>query len=132
MDMNQFKHIQDPIARAEAMRAQAIADSIVDAIDGLRKLIKTATAKVAAHLEYRRTFDVLSGMTDRELDDIGINRGDIRAVALGLDPRPQPAIRCPGDALARRLALAEAFEQGKDEAKVVDFRTNDNRPAAAA
>jgi len=132
MDMNQFKNIQDPIARAEAMRAQAIADMIVDGIDSLRKLTKAAAAKVSAYLEYRRTFEVLTGMTDRELDDIGISRGDIPAVARGLDPRPQAAGRVPGDALARRLALAEAFEQGKEEAQVVGFRANDNRPAAAA
>jgi uncharacterized protein YjiS (DUF1127 family) len=132
MDMNQFKNIQDPIARAEALRAQAIADMIVDGVDSLRKLTKGVAAKVSAYLEYRRTFEVLAGMTDRELDDIGITRGDIPAVARGLDPRPQPAGRLPGDALARRLALAEAFEQGEVVAEVVELRANDNRPAAAA
>ncbi len=131
MDMNQFNNIQDPIARAEAMRAQAVADMITDAVVGLRNLFKGATAKLSAYLEYRRTFDVLAGMTDRELDDIGISRGDIPAVARGIDPRPQRAA-VPADALARRLALAEAFEQEKEEAAVVSFRANDNRPAAAA
>jgi len=131
MTTNQFDHIQDPIARAEAMRAQAVADMIIEAVEGLRNLVKTVTAKVSAYLEYRRTFDMLTGMTDRELDDIGISRGDIPAVARGVDPRPE-AIRRSGDALARRLAVAEAFEQGKVEAEVVGFRANDNRPAAAA
>ena len=131
MDMNQFNNIQDPIARAEALRAQAIAEMVVEATAGLRRAITAATAKVSAYLEYRRTFDVLAGLTDRELDDIGISRGDIPAVARGIDPRPQRN-SVPGDALARRLALAEAFEQGKEEARVVAFRANDNRPAAAA
>lgn len=131
MNTNQFDHIQDPIARAEAMRAQAVAEMIIEAVDGLRNLVKAATAKVSGYLEYRRTFDVLTGMTDRELDDIGISRGDIATVARGVDPRPE-AIRRPGDALARRLAVAEAFEQSKVEGEVVGIRANDNRPAAAA
>ncbi|GAB4361400.1 MAG: hypothetical protein Kow00114_15940 [Kiloniellaceae bacterium] len=131
MDMNQFNNIQDPIARAEAMRAQAIADMISDLITGVATLVKSAGAKLTAYIQYRRTFDMLAGMTDRELEDIGISRGDIPAVARGIDPRPQRNA-VPGDALARRLALAEAFEQEKEEAEVVTFRANDNRPAAAA
>jgi uncharacterized protein YjiS (DUF1127 family) len=130
MDMNQFNNIQDPVARAEAMRAQAVALMILDAVDSVRNGVKAVAAKVSAYIEYRRTFDVLTGMTDRELDDIGISRGDIPAVARGVDPRPEA--RRPGDALARRLAVAEAFEQGEVEAEVVGFRANDNRPAAAA
>lgn len=132
MKMDQFNNIQDPVARAEAMRAQAVAEMIIEAFDGLRSLVKAAAARISAYVEYRRTFDVLAGMTDRELDDIGINRGDIRAVARGFDPRPQAVDSRPGNALARRLAVAEAFEQGKTESEVADFRANDNRPAAAA
>ncbi|WP_340119017.1 RSP_7527 family protein [Pelagibius sp. 7325] len=130
MDTNQFNNIQDPIARAEAMRAQAIADMVSDMITGVASLVKSAAAKLTAYIEYRRTFDVLAGMTDRELEDIGISRGDIPAVARGIDPRPQRTL-VPGDALARRLALAEVFEEEK-KAEVVGFRANDNRPAAAA
>jgi len=130
MNTNQFNNIQDPIARAEAMRAQAIADMLTDMITGVAALVKSAAAKLTAYIEYRRTFDVLAGMTDRELEDIGISRGDIPAVARGVDPRPQRT-QVPGDALARRLALAEAFEEEKP-AEVVAFRANDNRPAAAA
>lgn len=100
-----FSNIQDPIARAEAMRAQAISEMFVDAIDGLRSLVKGAVAKVSAYLEFRRTYDVLSGMTDRELDDIGISRGDIADVARGYDPRPQAQQKLPGDALAQHLSL---------------------------
>src|SRR3546814_14257463 len=90
-----------------------MADGIIAGFDGLRSLVAAVKAKIAAYVEYRRTVDVLTTMTDRELDDIGISRGDIPAVARGVDPRPQAAERIPADALARRLALAEAFEQEK-------------------
>src|SRR3546814_7769370 len=72
MNSSQYKNIQDPIARAEAMRAEAIANAIFDGAVALRNLAKAAAAKVSGYFEYRRTVDVLSGMTDRELDDIGI------------------------------------------------------------
>lgn len=124
-----FNNIQDPIARAEAMRAQAIAEMFVDAIEGLRSLVKGSLAKVSAYLEFRRTYDVLSGMTDRELDDIGISRGDIADVARGIDPRPQVQQRVPGDALAQRLALAAIYDQ---DAPAAEERANDDRPAVAA
>src|SRR3546814_12529097 len=93
MNSSQYKNIQDPIARAEAMRAEAIANAIFDGAVALRNLAKAAAAKVSGYFEYRRTVDVLSGMTDRELDDIGITRGDIPAVARGVHPRPAPRRR---------------------------------------
>src|SRR5690606_18312747 len=96
MSTHPFSHIKDPIARAEAMRAQAMADMIVDGIDGVRRVVKAVARKVADYIEYRRTFAALAAMTDRELDDIGITRGDIPTVARGIDPRP--AERRPGDA----------------------------------
>ena len=110
MDMKQFNSIEDPIARAEAMRAAVIGEMIAGAIEGVRDVIKTAAAKLAAYARYRRTYDALSAMTERELDDIGISRADIALVARGFDPRGgrQPVA---GDALALRLALAETFEQ---------------------
>lgn len=124
-----FRNIQDPIARAEAMRAQAVAEMFVDAIEGLRSLVKGSVAKISAYLEFRRTYDVLSGMTDRELDDIGITRGDIADVARGYDPRPQARKQLPGDALAQRLALAAVYD---NEAPAAAERANDDRPAVAA
>src|SRR3546814_1027292 len=109
-----------------------MADGIIAGVDGLRKLVAAVQARIAAYVEYRRTVDVLTAMTDRELDDIDISRGDIPAVARGVDPRPQAAERIPGDTLARRLALDEAFEQEKAEDKVAGaIRANDNRPAVA-
>lgn len=130
MDSSYFNNIQDPIARAEAMRAQAIAALLSDAIDGLRDLVKGATRKLAAHFEYRRNYDLLTAMTDRELDDIGITRGDIPAVARGFDPRPTAVVQMPAKtALEQRIALAAAFD--KDATAEVPAN-QDRRPAAAA
>jgi|GEM_PF-7079045 len=128
MDMKQFNNIHDPIARAEAMRAQAVAEIILSGVNALRGFFKPAAAKLAAYLEYRRTFDTLSAMTDRELDDIGIGRGDIDAVARGIDPRAAREVSM-GDALAQRLALAKSFEQGS---KAAPAYHNDQHTAAAA
>ncbi len=130
MDMNQFNNIHDPIARAEAMRAQAVAEIILNGVNALRGFFKPATAKLAAYLEYRRTFDALSAMTDRELDDIGIGRCDIDAVARGIDPREQNGVSM-GDALAQRLALAKAFDK-EEEVSAPAFHSDDHRTAAAA
>lgn len=129
MTMMQFNNIQDPIARAEAMRAQAIAQLTVDAIEGLRGLVKGAAARLKAYARYRRNYNTLSQMTDRELDDIGISRADIPAVARGIDPRPRR--EAAADAAARRLALAEAFKAG---APTGEPANEDRRrePAAAA
>lgn len=130
MDMNQFNNIHDPIARAEAMRAQAVAEIILNGVNALRSFFKPATAKLAAYLEYRRTFDALSAMTDRELDDIGIGRCDIDAVARGIDPREQTGVSM-GDALTQRLALAKAFDK-EEEVAAPAFHSDDHRTAAAA
>lgn len=130
MNTNQFNNIQDPIARAEAMRAQVVADMLIDAINGLTDLVKSAAAKLVAYREYRRTYDVLSAMTDRELDDIGIHRSDIPAVAHGADPRPQREATV-GDALAQRLVLATVFEK-EEEVRKPAVQGDDHRTAAAA
>lgn len=130
MDTTQFNNIHDPIARAEAMRAQAVAEIILNGANALRGFFKAAAAKLEAHLEYRRTYETLSAMTDRELDDIGIGRGDIAAVARGFDPRKQAGIAL-GDALAQRLALAKAFDQAEEVRKPV-VHNDEHRTAAAA
>jgi len=130
MDTSYFNNIQDPIARAEAMRAQAIAALLTDAIDGLRDLVKGAIRKVATHFEYRRNYDLLTAMTDRELDDIGITRSDIPLDARGIDPRPTAQVQMPAKtALEQRIALAAAFEQDKTAA---NDTTTDRTAAAAA
>src|SRR3546814_1270605 len=46
MNTNTFDHIQDPIVRAEALRAKAMADGIIASFDGLRKLVAAVQAKI--------------------------------------------------------------------------------------
>src|SRR3546814_20055752 len=102
MNTNSFDHIQDPIVRAEALRAKAMADGIIAGVDGLRKLVAAVQARIAAYVEYRRTVDVRTAMTHRAPDDIRISRGDIPAVASALGPRQQAAERTPGRTEDRR------------------------------
>ena len=45
--------------------------------------IKSITEKLAAWRRYRDAVRELSALTDRELDDIGIRRGDIPFIAAG-------------------------------------------------
>lgn len=130
MDTKQFNYIQDPVARAEAMRAQVVADMVIDAVNGLTDLFKSTAAKLAAYREYRRTYDALSAMTDRDLDDIGIHRSNIPEVARGADPRPQREATM-GDALAQRLVLAKAFDK-EEEVRKPAIQGDDHHTAAAA
>lgn len=132
MNSNQFNNIQDPIARAEAMRAQAVAEMFLEATGSLRNLFRGAAAKLAAYRQFRQTYEALSVMTDRELDDIGITRADIGRVARGFDPRETVSV-ADGDALARRMALAEAFDQEAEAAQpVANSNSHDDRTAVAA
>jgi len=50
-------------------------------IEGLLDLIKTLTASLKRRKIYNATVKELSRLTDAELNDIGLNRGDIRSVA---------------------------------------------------
>ena len=47
----------------------------------LRKLVNRARSRLAAGRRYSTTVFELSRLSDRELSDIGINRGDIPFVA---------------------------------------------------
>lgn len=44
-------------------------------------LLGRLRARLEEHARYRRTRDELSALSDRELDDIGLARGDIEQVA---------------------------------------------------
>ncbi|UWQ31884.1 DUF1127 domain-containing protein [Leisingera sp. M527] len=46
-------------------------------------LVATATGMFAAWNDARATRNALSGLSDRELADIGMSRGDIETVATG-------------------------------------------------
>lgn len=45
------------------------------------QLIAALRRQLAVHRVYRRTYDELMTLTDRELDDIGVARCDIQRVA---------------------------------------------------
>ncbi len=51
----------------------------------MTKLIKNFLQKLRRNNAYRNTYNQLSRLTDRELADIGITRGDIKRVSKG-DP----------------------------------------------
>jgi uncharacterized protein YjiS (DUF1127 family) len=52
--------------------------------------LKTVTEKLKAWSRYREAIRQLSQLSDHELSDIGIGRGDIEAVA------KRPVVRNPG------------------------------------
>ena len=56
---------------------------IQDAIDGFNDLLKTYAIYKAKKAEYRQTVKELSKLTNFELNDIGICRGDIKNIARG-------------------------------------------------
>ena len=129
--MNTYTHenINDPIVRAQVMRSQAIADALVEFFATIGEIVRPAVARVSKYMEYRRVYGALSDMNDRELDDIGLCRGDIDAVARGYDPRPQREDYL-AQVLAQRAQLEKTFT-GEGEA-AEKAGANDNRTAAAA
>jgi uncharacterized protein YjiS (DUF1127 family) len=50
----------------------------------VKSFVKNLIARYISYKMYRQTVKELSAMTNKELSDIGINRGVIRDVALGL------------------------------------------------
>jgi uncharacterized protein YjiS (DUF1127 family) len=59
---------------------RVLADSAATRTSG-DSLLHRAVAWVAERRRYRRTLNELLALSDRELDDIGIGRGEIEAVA---------------------------------------------------
>jgi uncharacterized protein YjiS (DUF1127 family) len=56
---------------------------IQDAIEGFRDLRRSMKLRAERKASYKRTLKELSRLTDFELNDIGICRGDIRNIARG-------------------------------------------------
>ena len=129
--MNTYTHenINDPIIRAQVMRSQAIANALVEFFATVGEIFRPVVGRAAKYMEYRRVHATLSEMTDRELDDIGLCRGDIDAVAQGHDPRPQRE-EYLAHVLAQHATLEKTFT-GEGEA-TEKAGANDNRTAAAA
>ena len=60
-----------------------VTNMIQDAIDGFNDLVKTHAIRKAKRAEYKQTVRELSKLTNFELNDIGICRGDIHNIARG-------------------------------------------------
>lgn len=58
-----------------------------NAISEVMAFIKGLVKSQQDYSDYRETYKTLNRMSDRELNDIGITRGDIAAVARGKDVR---------------------------------------------
>ena len=56
---------------------------IQDAIEGYKDLRRSMKLRAERKASYNRTYKELSRLTDFELNDIGICRGDIRNIARG-------------------------------------------------
>jgi len=56
---------------------------IQDAIEGFRDLRRSMKLRAERKASYKRTLKELSRLTDFELNDIGICRGDIKNIARG-------------------------------------------------
>ena len=129
MNTMSYDHIKDPLVRAEVMRSQAVAQGIANLADAIGGVLRVFTGKVSKYMAYRRVYQTLSDMTDRELDDIGLSRGDIDTVARGNDPRPKRDAYLE-TVLFQHSKLADRYQTegkgGREEG------VNDNRTVAAA
>ena len=56
---------------------------IQDAIEGYKDLRRSMKQRAERRASYKQTYKELSKLTDFELNDIGICRGDIRNIARG-------------------------------------------------
>ena len=56
---------------------------IQDAVEGFRDLRRSMKIRAERKAAYKRTYKELSRLTDFELNDIGICRGDIKNIARG-------------------------------------------------
>ncbi len=60
-----------------------VSNFLTKPIEGLLDFLKMWNAAISRNKEYQQTSKELSALTDAELNDIGISRGDIRSIARG-------------------------------------------------
>ena len=48
----------------------------------MQRAIQIVKQQMMSHRTYRQTYNELSALTDKELNDIGLSRGDIHSVAM--------------------------------------------------
>ncbi|WP_439595599.1 DUF1127 domain-containing protein [Falsiroseomonas sp.] len=89
------------VLRHAAIRArdQAIADGVVRFFSSLGRGLAFLGRTIASWPERRQTYENLRSLTDRELADIGLTRGEISRVF-------EPDFRIPARAEAPKLATA--------------------------
>ena len=58
-----------------------LSNYLLKPIEGLLDFLKSWNSYVKRQRQYKDTVNELSRLTDVELNDIGINRGDIRSIA---------------------------------------------------
>lgn len=85
--VGQFTHLR---FEAQRLRAEAMVDALIAIWNGVSRLVsplvrfgRWAAGRLARRQEIDRIYAELSRMSDRDLADIGIARGDIPAVAEG-------------------------------------------------
>ena len=84
---------------ARQLQAEAIRDGFVAAARGVasfgrrfRSWLRLTAASSTEAVAARKTYEQLSRLTERELADIGLTRGEIAAVAAGIHRRQSAAV----------------------------------------
>jgi uncharacterized protein YjiS (DUF1127 family) len=81
------REIDQRMLRARQMRAEVVAGMLVAAVHGTARLGRAALAALARWRRQRAVRRELAAYPDRELDELGVRRSDVPAIAKG---RPVP------------------------------------------
>jgi uncharacterized protein YjiS (DUF1127 family) len=76
--------VRSQVDRARQLRAEAVAETIVAAYDGLAHALRTWATWLARHRREARARHALAQCSDRTLADIGIRRDQIPLIAKGV------------------------------------------------
>jgi uncharacterized protein YjiS (DUF1127 family) len=76
--------VRSQVDRARQLRAEAVAETIVAAYDGLAHALRTCVAWLARRRREAQARHALEQCSDRTLADIGIRRDQIALIAKGL------------------------------------------------
>lgn len=105
--------VRSHVAHAKKLQAEAIAETIVAAYDGLARAVRAAAGWLAQRRREAATRRALGACSDRTLADIGIPREQIALVARGIDHLDPDAVSRSGwwpwlAASIRRMHAARA------------------------
>lgn len=68
------------------MTTESIKLKTFDILSDVKSLISSVITRWEDNRKINATYNELSALTDKELKDIGICRGDIRGIAMGMSP----------------------------------------------